>query len=607
MRKGLLLALWLFVSITALAVPAKRVWRTIQQSDGSEMQLMLVGDEHLHYYVTTDYVPVVEINGSYVYATASENGVIASDILAHDVTVRSAKEVSALKKLGDQNEGLQKAYSRAVVENHPRSRVTPMGIGTPNPNLNGERKGLVILISFADNDFTLTNPKQEFEEMCNVKGYSKNGAVGSVHDYFYDCSNGKLSLTFDVVGPFKASKNMAYYGDNNDANVHELIKEAVKAADNSGVDFTIYDWDDDGFVDQIYVVYAGYGQASGAPSYTIWPHESSLGYRNEFGMIYDQTIKVDGKRVNTYACGCELQGTSGATLDGLGTLCHEFSHCLGLPDFYDTSGNSGNKNTNYGMYIWDIMDQGPYNGNGFVPPAYTGYERNFCGWIDYRVLDPEKPCKVTGLKSVAAGGEVYQIKNPDNPNECFLIENRYAGIKWDRGLANYLGSSYGGGLLVTHLYFVKSRWTSNTVNTGKGIQCFTPVIADNDPNNRYTHNNGHTYLNPSGVAGDLFGVGRNTEFTTTTTPELKFHTQPQNMFTGGLTRMKKRGGVCDFVWMKGTKAWEDVTDGIADVNTEADQTTDNRVYNINGQYVGTSLDGLQKGVYIQNGKKVIVK
>ena len=71
--------------------------------------------------------------------------------------------------------------------------------------------------------------------------------------------------------------------------------------------------------------------------------------------------------------------------------------------------------------------------------------------------------------------------------------------------------------------------------------------------------------------------------------------------------MKKRGGVCDFVWMKGTKAWEDVTDGIADVNTEVDQTTDNRVYNINGQYVGTSLDGLQKGVYIQNGKKVIVK
>ena len=206
-------------------------------------------------------------------------------------------------------------------------------------------------------------------------------------------------------------------------------------------------------------------------------------------------------------------------------MCHEFSHCLGLPDLYDISSNQQNSNPNYGMFIWDIMDQGPYNSDGKIPPTYTGYERKFCGWLDYRELDPEKPCWVKGLKSLENGGEVYQIKNPNDGNEYYLIENRYAGTKWDRGLADYMGSTSAGGLLITHITFEISRWRNNDVNvtdskytnTGKSYayQGCTPLLADNNPKNSYIESNGAVYLNPTGISGDLWGTNRHTTLSAT--------------------------------------------------------------------------------------------
>ncbi|WP_025002041.1 M6 family metalloprotease domain-containing protein [Prevotella dentasini] len=598
MRKFLTLVLLLCAALSTYAVPAKKEWRTFQQSDGTTIQLMLVGDEHLHYYLTMDDKIVVKDNDRFVYALASENGLAPTEILVHDIDLRSSSEKAAVAKLGSQEEGVRRAYAKAQTEVHPRSKL-----GEPIPNLNGDKKGLVILISFADNDFTIENPREQFLDMCNTVGYSKHGAVGSVHDYFSDSSNGALNLTFDVVGPYKAAYNMSFYGKNNDYNVRTLIKEAVRKAYADGLDFTPYDWDEDGFVDQVYVVYAGYNEAQGAPEYTIWPHESVLGY----GTGYDNTVTVGNKRVNTYACGSELAGSgSGSTprLDGLGTLCHEYSHCLGLPDFYDTSYKSkGADKANYGMFVWDIMDQGPYNGNGFLPPAYTGYERNFCGWLTYRELDPSKPCKVEGMKSVAAGGEVYQIKNPYNDSEYFLLETREASTKWDKGLKDFLQFSTAGGMLITHLTYVPSRFSTNKVNAGSSYQCFTPVLADNDPNNRYKNGG---MLNPGGIRTDLWGTANHFELSTTTTPAFDFNLSELGTFNGHLTEITFKNKQCSFVWMGGTQSWEEANPaGIAGVNVLT--VKDEKVYNLNGQYVGTSLDGLQKGIYIQNGKKVVVK
>lgn len=602
MRKLFTLVLLLCAALSTYAVPAKRVWQTYRQSDGSQVQLMLVGDEHLHYYVTTDDKIVVMENNRFVYAVASEDGLTPTDVLVHEVEQRTTSEKKMVANLGTQTNKIRCAYEKAKAAIHPRSRI-----GHPTPNLSGDKKGLVILMSFADNDFTLENPKQKFLDMCNNVGYNENGAVGSVHDYFSDSSNGTLNLTFDVAGPYKASYNLSFYGkdygDYKDRNVYMLIQEAVRKAYKDGYDFSPYDWDDDGYVDQVYVVYAGYGQAQGAAAETIWPHESTLKYES----YYDNSVKVGDKIVNTYACGPELAGNGSdpahIRMDGLGTLCHEYSHCLGLPDFYDTSANSGNKNANYGMFIWDIMDQGPYNGNGFVPPAYTGYERNFCGWLDYRELDPAKPCKVEKMKSIAAGGEVYQIKNPQSDNEYFLLEVREASTKWDKGLKSYLQFSTAGGVLITHLTYVENRFEQNKVNTGTSYQCFTPILADNNPKNSFTAGG---YLNPGGIRMDLWGTAGHKELSTTTTPAFAFNLNDLGDFNGHLTDITFKNKLGSFVWMGGTKSWEEVNPmGINDIAIPKAHT--DKVYNLNGQYVGTSLEGLQKGIYIQNGRKVVVK
>lgn len=70
--------------------------------------------------------------------------------------------------------------------------------------------------------------------------------------------------------------------------------------------------------------------------------------------------------------------------------------------------------------------------------------------------------------------------------------------------------------------------------------------------------------------------------------------------------MTKRGGVCDFRWKNGENSWE-VSTGIDDIVISDRINRDSKVYTISGQYVGESLDGLKKGIYIQNGKKIVVK
>lgn len=56
----------------------------------------------------------------------------------------------------------------------------------------------------------------------------------------------------------------------------------------------------------------------------------------------------------------------------------------------------------------------------------------------------------------------------------------------------------------------------------------------------------------------------------------------------------------------GIKVVIDGTTGIEDLVVDGVKAN-GRVYNLNGQYVGNSLNGLQPGIYIQNGKKVVVK
>lgn len=589
MRKLFLFLFLVCLAITASAIPARRVWRTYTQTDGTQLKLMLIGDEHFHYFITTDSLPVVQRDGAFYYAKASHNNMIASDILAHNIEQRPQAELSAAQDFMNQKSSIMKAASNA------RSTMLPALIERKPANAyQGEKKGIVILVSFSDLDYAETDPQGAFNDLCNKEGYNVGGERGSVHDYFRDNSYGQFSLKFDVVGPYKAPKPWSYYGkDSNrghDLNVRELIKFAINSADPD-VNFKDYDWDGDGNVDQVYVVYAGYSQAAGADANTIWPHESELGYAYPY---YDNRVKVDGVYVNKYACGAELQGTSGTTMDGIGTFCHEFSHCLGLPDFYDISANAGAANYNYGMGIWDVMCMGA----DFGPVPYTAYERNYAGWLDYQVLDPDKPCKVQKLRPIdhpSQPGEVFQIKT-DNENEYYLLECRNYTGKWGRDLIYYGNSTYGG-LLVTHVTYDKARWQWNDVNTTDGnytnsgksysYECMSVVTADNSK--------GMGTFND--MIGDLFGTG-NSSITGSTTPGFDLNLTDGTLDVS-LTGIKKKGGVLEFVWQNGT----DIYNGIEDAVVEMPAEQDNRVFNLAGQQVAPGT----KGIVIKNGRKYLNK
>ena len=446
-----LLAIFLCHSVSSIAVPAYPVKRIVKMSDGRSVTLTLTGDENLHYYADTEGQAWREVkNGTFQRLSSDE--LLAMRQAAQTVVTESNNRRSARAK-----------------------RRAP---------LTGKKKGLVILVNFTDKYFTTTNPRETYFDVFNKVGYKDNGMSGSVHDYFYDQSYGQFELDFDVVGPFRLAHPMSYYGAPkdvaHDSNPQAMIEEAVRMADSS-VDFTHYDWDHDGWVDQVYVVYAGYGENYGNDPDAIWAHEWTIANRE---------VSLDGVNIGTYACSCELKGREGHTIDGIGSACHEFSHCLGLPDTYDTKGG------NIGMGTWDVMASGNYNNDACTPSAYTAYERWIAGWLEPTVINDK--CYITGMKPIEDAPEAYILYNDGNHNEYYLLENRQIR-GWD-------SAQYGHGLLVVHVDYDRNIWASNTINADADHQRISVIPADN-------------LFNTGSVGGDPFpGTGKKTSLTDTSIP-----------------------------------------------------------------------------------------
>lgn len=448
-------ALLLTVSATAMAVPAKRITKTITLADGTKKEVVLMGDENKHFYVDAD-------NTAY---TCNEEGVfVKRDLsqLREDWKERLARR---------NRHRLQRARERGM---NLAPGVMPQGgnrrraqWGAESNPVSGDKKGLVILVNFSDLTLNEAHGHEFYNGFFNEVGFNKGGNQGSVHDYFYECSYGQFNLTFDVYGPVTVQKSYTYYGKNDsegsDMHVGELAAEACRLADNLGADFRKYDWDNDGEVDQVYIVYAGYGEHAGAGANNIWPHECTLSELGPFG-DGPGAITLDGVTVDTYAMSCELDDNSGNTPAGIGTACHEFSHCMCLPDFYDTS-NSGY----FGMDSWDLMDYGSYNGpnGGGCPTPYTCYERMYCGWLTPTVLSD--PCEVGEMKPLYEAPEAYIIYNDNNRDEYYMLAN-YQNL-------GFGASNPANGMLVLHVYFDADVWTKNTVNSYK-TQRMTIIPAD---------------------------------------------------------------------------------------------------------------------------------
>lgn len=433
-RLSLFIVLMAF-AMSMLAVPAKPgLWKILKLQDGTEVRATLVGDEHGHFWKGEDGKAYSEKGGVYVAVEAQQ--------IIQRAKVRRAK-VNA-------------------------QRVQRRTFGHPTTIL-GKKKAIMILVNFKDKSFQSSHDNALFNRIANEEGFSEGDFKGSMADYFKAQSRGKFELDFDVVGPVTVTNKYSYYGENDDAGydkyVGEMVCEAVELAKNKVQDWAPYDWDNDGYVDQVYLVYAGKGAADGGADDTIWPHAYDLYNANLDG---DGTgpVKVGTNLwVNSYACGQELDGIYG-TINGIGTMCHEYSHCLGYPDFYDVDYSGGQ-----GMGYWDLMDAGPYNGDGFQPAGYTSYERWFAGWEEPIELKAED-VEVRNMKSLQNGGEFYIIYNDKNANEYYLLENRQKE-GWD-------ASTSGAGLLIIHCDYDAELWEQNKPNDDPDHQRFTIVPSDGE-------------------------------------------------------------------------------------------------------------------------------
>lgn len=537
------------------AVPALPTSIIVTQRDSTQLEVFLQGDEYSHCYFTSDYIPVALGEDSSYYYMFVENDILKmSSLMAHERKERKLEEKEFIKNHSINTiDFLSRRWAEKVEK--ANSRRQQMAAIHTRSNLGGQKsyigkkKGLVILVNFTNKGMYLPNANEYFNKMFNEVGFHENGAIGSVHDYFYDQSYGKFDLTFDVIGPVTVSNSFGYYGSNGtsldggDLRAGEMIVEACQLADKE-VNFADYDWDNDGEVDQVFIIYAGYGEASGGAKNTIWPHESHLEY-HECGVL-----NLDGVKINTYACSCELTGGNGTTLNGMGTACHEFTHCLGVPDFYDTGYNGG-----FGMSYWDLMSSGSYSGPkgiGEVPTGYSAYERWYAGWLDIQELN--EPCVINDMPCIGESPVAYVIYNDNHRDEYFLLENRQ-NIRWYTYTGTYEECH---GLLATHVDFSETAWKNNKVNYSAKHQRMTIIPADMSYGKTIT-SEGRTYytVNKTELQGDLFpGLSRITEMTNTSHENTRgrlynLNSDGSYYMNKPLTKISENNGLISFYFMGG--------------------------------------------------------
>lgn len=466
MKKILLSLSALLLTTASFAIPARPgIWRTITLTDGTQVQAQLQGDEHLNYYEDAE--------GN----TYTEN----ADGTFYAFNLNEAKErvKNRLNKM-----------RAAAAAKHPNRAIGQYG------NYTGKKRCLIILAQFTDVKFAAGHDNAYYTRVANEENFtSAEGHRGSVRDYFLAQSNGKFELNFDIAGPYTMPNSASYYGSNtpsSDAKASEMIATACKMANADGVDFSKYDWEGDGNVDMVFVIYAGYGEATSTkrPD-VIWPHQYELYYTGK-------DLYLNNKYVNVYACSNEIDeinDTGKPHVQGIGAICHEFSHCLGYPDLYDT-GSAGR----FGLGHFDLMCQGSYNGDTFRPAGYSSYEKWMAGWLTPIELSNEDK-QINDLKAVSDNGEAYIIYNQRNRNEYYLLENRqHTG--WDDALP-------GTGLQISHVDYDRTSWEYNRVNA-EDHQRFTIFHADglaganNENNDLYPYKDNNSLTNNSYPAATLY-------------------------------------------------------------------------------------------------------
>lgn len=477
MRKITLICILLLSAWYMQGKPANPAWFRYVQPDGTVLRLQRHGDEWGHWTVNDKgQVMRQEADGYYR--------------VVDGMTPSTASRLARIRRSAKQQ----------MAEAAGRSRV-PIALG--------QKHFLLVLVEFSDVSFTIEAPQKAIGDMLNQSGYSQNGAIGSARDYYFENSHGRFEPVFDVFGPVKLDKEAAYYGKNDkdgyDLHPEEAVRDACVLLDEE-INFADYDLDGDSDVDLVYMVYAGKGEADGGGEDTIWPHQWYL---------YDGAgikLTLDGKRVNRYACGSELNGSG--KQDGIGTICHEFAHAIGLPDFYDTDYDTNGLPRTLESY--SLMASGSYNGNGWIPPYFNMEERIMLGWLGLESL-PEFP--ESGNYVLTSVQDEVAYKTPtDMPGEYFVYECRVkkdwdgyipaAGLvvyhvdKSERKVFIFTDGGYSG-VPAAELW---SQWdVTNSINENGSHPCFYVVAAAAPTDVKYgmVYEEGYGYYFSSKYGPDL--------------------------------------------------------------------------------------------------------
>ena len=598
MKRILLLLAVSLTTAMAWAVKADPTPIVVTQPDGTRLTVVLHGDEHINWYSTLDGVLLVQTKAGYFVADIDDNGELtATRQLAHDRNERQATELTLVEQQ-PRDRFFAASQQKLLKQSTLRKAQHIKEVATLFPHT-GTPKALVLLVYFPDEPFSLPNPKKSFEQYLNGSGEpvdygnGENSNYGSVKEYFHDSSNGAFTPQFDIYGPYRLTQNLhTVYGLGRNDNIGELMKDACTAA-NADVNFADYDANNDGNVDLVYIIYAGYSASvNGNKETCIWPKSGSSNFDGTY----------DGKKIVRYGVNNELNywpsATSSKIINGIGLFCHEFSHCMGLPDMYPKEIASGYKHNNQGMETWDVMDNGCYSNNGFCPVPYTAWEQEVMGWntieelkgyYDELVIDPlERP-----------GGKAYKVVNPKNEREYVVLQN-IQNVNWHSatGRIGYgrdaqrkvLYSNLAHGLLAYRVCYAKDE-----------------VYLDDYPNNLL----GQARMLVLPASGDLL----NADITEAEAHAKQFasHPYPGEKNVTAINNFKLMDGTtlkCTAENIKESddqiiieKLSIDEATGISEIN--ADKQHSATIYTLDGRVAGTSLQSLKPGVYVRNGKKIV--
>ena len=617
MKKTVLILITL---LCHLASHASKGWPypiTVSQPDGTQLTIRMNGDADFNWVSTLDNVVLKQVGNGYYIANIDTNGMLSSSgTLAHDADKRSPAEQSLCKK--------QDVKAFLTVNTRPERLAATRGFGGKSSTSffphTGSPRAIVLLVQFANRPFKV-QPRKAFNQYLNSMadkhqdfGNAEDRNTGSVKKYFSDMSGGKFKPQFDLYGPITMPKNVAYYGEGSSSmeRYRELVSEACTMMDDS-LDFSKYDADKDGNVDLVYIIYAGYGESVSSIDSTLWPK----------AFVCGTDIKKDGKYVRLAGISNELNGrpdgkyssTSGLLINGVGLFCHEFSHCMGLPDFYPTvspqwTTANGKQDfdayDNQGMEEWDVMDNGIYLYNGYSPTAYTAWEREKMGWLTIETLTKEGKVE---LKSIDEGGKAYRIKNDKNTsgNEYYIVENIQA-----KGWNYKLPAS---GMMVSHVEYVPWAFSvfhggDNSVNNIKGHPRMTIVPADgylpssyrkvpNSSTETWPHIKVDQYKEQ--LAGDLYPGKSNVNRLTDAQNLVNYAPWTGGMLNKPIYNIALKNGIVTFDFLK-----DQTSTGIEQPESATENNNEEKIYTIDGRYVGTNLNALPKGVYIKGKKKVVV-